>query len=90
LRIPARIPRCAATGVDPDSGVRDLNVVKGLKAAYGHYDMGVYGEVRHAGRVAVGDVVVPPPDPQRRSSAGHWLRFFGFLARGAPHVLSRR
>jgi hypothetical protein len=90
LHIPARIPRCAATGVDPDSGVRDVNVVKGLRAAYGHYDMGVYGEVLRAGRVAVGDDVVPPDAPQPRSSAGHWLRFFGFLARGAPNVFSRR
>jgi hypothetical protein len=90
LRIPARIPRCAATGVDPDSGVRDVNVVKGLRAAYGHYDMGIYGEVLHAGRVAAGDVVVPPRDAKPHSGAGHWVRFFGFLARGAPNVFARR
>jgi len=90
LRIPSRIPRCAATGVNPDSGARDVNVVKGLRAAYGHYDMGVYGEVLRAGRVAVGDVVVPPDGPRPHSSAGHWLRFFGFLARGAPNVFARR
>lgn len=87
LRVPARIPRCAATGVDPESGRRDVNVVKGLRAAYGHWDMGVYGEVVHGGRVAVGDVVVPPDRPRPRSDVGHWLRFVGFLARGAASLL---
>jgi len=90
LRIPSRIPRCAATGVNPDSGARDVDVVKGLRASYGHYDMGVYGEVLRPGHVAVGDVVIPPNDPQPHSRGGHWLRFFGFLARGAPNVFSRR
>jgi uncharacterized protein YcbX len=89
LHVPARIPRCAATGVDPDSGERDVNVVKGLRAAYGHYDMGVYAEVVTGGCVTVADVVTPPSDPQHRSGMAHWLRFFGFLARGAPAVLRR-
>ena len=89
LRIPARIPRCAATGVDPTTGVRDLNVVKALRSAYGHYDMGIYAEVVRGGRIAVGDAVVPPAVPRSRSWAGHWLRFFGFMARGAPHALRR-
>lgn len=90
LRIPARIPRCAATSVNPDSGERDVNVVRGLRAAYGHYDMGVYAEIVRGGRVARGDVVTPPVAPQRTSGLGHWLRFFGFLARGAPNVFHRR
>ncbi len=90
LRIPARIPRCAATHVDPETGERSVNVVKGLRAAYGHYDMGVYAEVIHGGRVAIGDVVSPPGNPQPRSGIGHWLRFFAFLARSAPIVLRRR
>jgi uncharacterized protein YcbX len=89
LRIPARIPRCAATGVDPTTGVRDMNVVKALRAAYGHYDMGVYAEVVRGGRVRVADTVVPPAAPRLRSWAGHWLRFFGFLVRGAPRALRR-
>ena len=89
LRIPARIPRCAATGVDPRTGERDMNVVKALRAAYGHYDMGIYAEVVHGGRVSVGDVVIPPEEPRPRSWAGHWLRFLAFLARGAPSALRR-
>ncbi|MBI3782104.1 MAG: MOSC domain-containing protein [Deltaproteobacteria bacterium] len=90
LRVPSRIPRCTATAVNPQSGERDINVVKGLQSAYGHYDMGVYAEVVHGGRVAIGDVVTPPPDAQPRSRIGHWLRFFGFLARSAPTVLRQR
>lgn len=90
LRIPSRIPRCAATAVNPETGERDLNIVKGLRAAYGHYDMGVYAEVVDGGRVQVGDIVTPPQDAQPRSRAGHWLRFFGFLARSAPIVLRQR
>ena len=90
LRIPSRIPRCAATGVDPETGARDVNVVKGLQAAYGHYDMGVYAEVLRGGRVAVGDRVAPPSEPRQRSWLGHWLHFFAFLARSAPVVLRRK
>lgn len=90
LRVPARIPRCNATSVNPDTGERDVNVVKGLRAAYGHYDMAVYAEVVRGGRVTVGDEVGLPDAPHGRSRVGHWLRFFGFLARGAPTVLRRR
>lgn len=90
LQVPARIPRCAATGVNPATGIRDVNVVKAMRAAYGHYDMGVYAEVVAPGRIAVGDVVEPPGLVQHRSRVGHWLRFLGFLARSAPIVLRRR
>ncbi len=90
VRIAARIPRCAATGVNPETGVRDRNVVKGLRAAYGHYDMGVYAEVVRGGRIAVGDAVRPPARARPRSWLGHWLRFLKFLAESAPIVLRRR
>jgi uncharacterized protein YcbX len=89
LRIPSRIPRCAATSVNPATGERDMNIVKGLRAAFGHYDTGVYAEVVRGGCVGLGDVVIPPDDPRPRSWAGHWLRFLGFLARGAPNALRR-
>lgn len=90
LHIPSRIPRCAATHVNPDTGMRDVNIVKELQKAYGHYDMGVYAEVVRGGRIKVGDTVTPPDDPQPRSRIGHWLRFFGFLARSAPDALRRK
>jgi uncharacterized protein YcbX len=87
LHIPARIPRCNATAVNPETGERDLNIVKALRAAYSHYDMGVYAEVRGDGRIQVGDVVTPPSSLQPRSRVAHSLRFFRFLARSVPTVL---
>ena len=90
VRVAARIPRCAATHVNPTTGARDVNVVKALRTAYGHHDMGVYAEVVRAGRIAVGDVVTPPVAPRTRSRLGHWLRFVAFLARATPIVLRRR
>jgi hypothetical protein len=68
----ARIPRCAATSVDPETGERDLGVPKALKQHFGHVDMGVYAEVVRAGRVAVGDRVTPPADARSASGNG-WL-----------------
>jgi uncharacterized protein YcbX len=53
----ARIPRCAATSVNPETAQRDLTVPKALKQHFGHVDMGVYAEVVRGGRVAVGDPV---------------------------------
>jgi len=55
LRGQARIERCAATNVDPDSGVRDMNIPAALQQAFGHVDMGLYATVEEGGRIAVGD-----------------------------------
>lgn len=90
LHVPSRIPRCAATAVDPDGGRRDANVIRGLRDAFGHYDMGVYAEVVRGGTLQRGDELFPPDDARPRSWLGHWMRFFGFLARAAPIVLGRR
>jgi uncharacterized protein YcbX len=56
LKIVKRIVRCAATEVDPDTGIRDLAVPRLLMESYGHMDCGVYGEVIEAGPIAVGDI----------------------------------
>jgi uncharacterized protein YcbX len=58
LKIVKRIVRCAATEVDPDTGIRDLAVPRIIMNAYGHADCGVYGEVVADGTIAVGDAVV--------------------------------
>jgi len=58
LKIVKRIVRCAATEVDPDTGIRDLAVPRIIMSTYGHADCGVYGEVIAAGPIAVGDAVV--------------------------------
>lgn len=55
VRVVRRTRRCAATEVDPATGVRDLPVVRLLDQAYGHQLMGVYLEVLAAGTVEQGD-----------------------------------
>ena len=57
LKIVKRIVRCAATNVDPDTGIRDLAIPETLQRTYGHADCGVYGEVVADGEIAVGDLV---------------------------------
>jgi uncharacterized protein YcbX len=57
LKIVKRIVRCAATNVDPDTGIRDLAIPHTLMQTYGHADCGVYGEVIAPGEVADGDHV---------------------------------
>jgi uncharacterized protein len=57
LRIVKRIVRCAATNVEPRTGVRDLAIPETLLRTFGHADCGVYGEVIGAGTIAIGDTV---------------------------------
>ena len=57
IKIFKRIVRCAATNVDPDTGIRDLSIPDALMRSFGHGDCGVYGEVSAAGKIAVGDPV---------------------------------
>ena len=49
------ITRCAATGVDPASGERDMEIPRALLDHYGHVFCGVYVRVLEGGRVAQGD-----------------------------------
>jgi uncharacterized protein YcbX len=58
LKIVKRIVRCAATNVDPDTGIRDLAIPETLQRTYGHADCGIYGEVVAGGEIAVGDSVI--------------------------------
>jgi uncharacterized protein YcbX len=57
LKVVKRIVRCAATEVDPETGIRDLEIPRTLMKSYGHADCGVYAEVIEAGPIAVGDTV---------------------------------
>jgi uncharacterized protein YcbX len=57
LKIVKRIVRCAATNVDPVTGIRDLAIPDTLMRTFGHPDCGVYGEVVAAGPVAIGDTI---------------------------------
>jgi hypothetical protein len=55
LRVNARIDRCAAINVNPETAARDLNAVKALQRGFGHIDMGIYAEVLDGGEIATGD-----------------------------------
>jgi uncharacterized protein YcbX len=55
LKVTKRIERCAATNVDPDTGIRDLEIPKSLMRAYGHFDCGVYAEVLSGGTLTAGE-----------------------------------
>jgi uncharacterized protein YcbX len=55
LKLTQRIQRCAATDVDPITGMRDLSIPRTLSQAYGHTDCGVYAEVKAGGVIAIGD-----------------------------------
>jgi hypothetical protein len=58
LKVTKRIERCAATNVDPDTGIRDLEIPKSLMRSYGHFDCGIYAEVLSGGSVANGESFV--------------------------------
>lgn len=55
LKVVRRTKRCAATNVDPDTGIRDLAIPDTLMRHLGHADCGVYAEVISDGEIAVGD-----------------------------------
>jgi uncharacterized protein YcbX len=55
LKIVRRTKRCAATNVDPETGMRDLSIPDTLRQQFGHADCGVYAEVIEGGEIAVGD-----------------------------------
>ena len=59
LRVIKRIVRCAATEVDPKTGIRDLPIPRTLVQRFGHGDCGVYADVVADGEVAVGDPLMP-------------------------------
>lgn len=54
-KIVKRIVRCAATNVDPVTGIRDLAIPDTLMKTFGHADCGVYAEILTDGEIAVGD-----------------------------------
>ncbi len=57
LKVVKRIVRCAATEVDPATGIRDLQIPAALQRAFRHGDCGVYAEVIDGGEIAVGDTM---------------------------------
>lgn len=60
LRIIKRIERCAATEVNPETALRDIDIPEILWRRRGDADFGVYAEVTAAGKIAEGDSVEIP------------------------------
>lgn len=52
------IVRCVATHVDPDTGERDIDLVRALFETLGHTHCGVYLSVTRGGRLRIGDPAV--------------------------------
>lgn len=59
-RVVMRTRRCAATNVDPETGVRDLGIPQTLLRHFRHGDLGVYAEVLDNGGLQPGDALTPP------------------------------
>jgi hypothetical protein len=55
LKVVKRIMRCAATNVEPSTGIRDLTIPVTLMRSFEHADCGVYAEVIAGGTIAAGD-----------------------------------
>jgi uncharacterized protein len=55
LKVTSRIKRCAATNVDPQTGLRDLSIPKALMQNLGHMDCGIYAEIIASGSIAPGE-----------------------------------
>jgi uncharacterized protein YcbX len=54
------ISRCAATNVDPETAVRDLNIPLALQENFGHVNTGIYADVLDEGTVHIGDALILP------------------------------
>jgi uncharacterized protein YcbX len=55
LKVVKRIMRCAATNVEPGTGIRDMTIPATLTRSFGHADCGIYAEVIAGGPIAAGD-----------------------------------
>ncbi|WP_054568762.1 MOSC domain-containing protein [Frankia sp. R43] len=60
VRVLARTPRCAATTVNPDTGDRDIRILKELSSHYGHTDCGIYVTVLTGATLRPGTSLTPP------------------------------
>jgi uncharacterized protein YcbX len=59
LKVTKRIERCAATNVEPRTGLRDMQIPKALMTHYGHVDCGIYCEIVAGGALAEGQSLAP-------------------------------
>jgi GntR family transcriptional regulator/MocR family aminotransferase len=59
--------RCAATNVNPQTGVRDRDIPGKLRGEFGHKDLGVYLRILEAGLLQPGDEVEVEPAVQEKT-----------------------
>jgi len=59
LKVTKRIMRCAATNVDPEMGIRDLQIPATLMRTFQHADCGTYARVVEAGEIRPGEPISP-------------------------------
>jgi uncharacterized protein YcbX len=59
LKVTKRIVRCAATNVDPETGMRDLTIPTTLMKTFDHADCGIYAQVIAGAEIAPGDTITP-------------------------------
>ena len=57
LKVTKRIMRCAATNVDPGTGIRDLTIPATLMQNLDHMDCGIYARVIEGGEIRPGDAI---------------------------------
>jgi uncharacterized protein YcbX len=62
LKVIKRIVRCAATNVEPRTGIRDLAIPDTIMQAFGHMDCGIYAEVIEGGDIRPGDELNEPKE----------------------------
>jgi len=60
LKVVKRITRCAATNVDPDTGIRDLEIPATLMRMFDHADCGIYARVIASGEIVSSDAIIVP------------------------------
>ena len=55
LEVFKRTQRCAATNVNPENAIRDINIPNEINSYFGHLDLGVYAKVKKSGIISVND-----------------------------------
>ena len=55
LEVFKKTKRCAATNVNPENAIRDINIPNEINTHYGHLDLGVYARVIKSGLVSISD-----------------------------------
>ena len=55
LEVFKKTQRCAATNVNPENAIRDINIPNEINTHYGHLDLGVYARVVKTGLVSISD-----------------------------------